>query len=66
MTQPERQFKEGDRVQLIRAMEGVAAGTYGTILTRFTASNFYVIRFDGHDAPRIVPGSNLAPAPAGL
>jgi hypothetical protein len=63
MTQPERQFKEGDRVQLVRAMEGVAAGTYGTILTRFIASSLYDVHFDRRAAPRVVSGSNLAPAP---
>jgi hypothetical protein len=63
MTQPEHQFKAGDRVQLIRPFGGVAAGTYGTILTRFTLTPLYDVRFDGYNAPRIVQGRYLALAP---
>jgi hypothetical protein len=63
MTQPEHQFKAGDRVQLIRPFDGVAAGTYGTIVTRFTLQPLYDVRFGGYTAPRIIQGSYLAPAP---
>jgi hypothetical protein len=63
MTEPEQQFRAGDRVQLIRAFDGIAAGTYGTILTQFTLQHLYDVRFDGHTTPRIVEGRYLAPAP---
>ena len=56
-------FQIGDRVQLIQAFGGVAAGTYGTILTRLTLQSIYDVRFDGYDTPRIVQGRYLAPAP---
>jgi hypothetical protein len=63
MTQPEQQFRVDDRVQLIRTFAGVAVGTYGTIVTRFTLQSLYDVRFDGHTTPRIVEARYLAPAP---
>jgi hypothetical protein len=63
MTEPDQHFRAGDRVQLIRALDDIAAGTYGTIVTRFTLQRLYDVRFDGHPTPRIVEGSYLAPAP---
>jgi hypothetical protein len=56
-------FQIGDRVQLIQAFAGIAVGTYGTILARFTLQPLYDVRFDGYSVPRIVQGRYLAPAP---
>jgi hypothetical protein len=63
MTKPVQQFKEGDRVQLIRTFAGVPIGTYGTILMQFASQSLYDVRFDGHNEARIVQGRYLAPAP---
>ena len=63
MAQPGQQFREGDRVRLIRRFAGVPIGTYGTILTKFTLQPLYDVRFDGHKAPHIIEASYLELAP---
>jgi hypothetical protein len=55
---------EGDRIQLIRPIAGVAVGTRGVILRRFTFDPLCDVRFDGHAAPRLVNTRDLAPAEA--
>ena len=63
MTQPVQQFKEGDRVQLIRMFADVAVGTWGTILRQFTLTSLYDVHFDGQRTPRIVQARYLEPVP---
>jgi hypothetical protein len=63
MTQAAPQLKKGDSVQLIRPIAGVAVGTQGTILHRFTFDPLYDVCFDGYPAPRLVNKRDLAPAP---
>ncbi len=58
------QLKIGDRVQLIRPIAGVAVGTRGTILRRFTFDPLCDVCFDGYAAPRFVTMRDLAPAEA--
>lgn len=57
------QWAAGNRIQLVRPITGVAAGTCGTVLGRFTFDLFYDVCFDGYGAPRLVDKWNLAPAP---
>jgi hypothetical protein len=63
MTQTAPQLKTGDSVQLIRPIAGVAVGTRGIILYRFTFDPFYDVRFDGYAAPRLVHKRDVALAP---
>jgi hypothetical protein len=56
-------LREGDRIQLIRPITGVAVGTEGTILHAFAFDSFYDVCFDGYPAPRLVTKRELAPAP---
>jgi len=63
-TRLELKLNAGDRVELIRPIAGVAVGTQGTILRRFTFEPFYDICFDGYCMPRLVKTHDLAPAPA--
>jgi hypothetical protein len=64
MTRAAPQLKKGDRVQLIRPIAGVAVGTRGIILRRFTFDSLYDVWFDGYAAPRLVNTRELAPAEA--
>ena len=57
------QLREGDRIQLIRPITGVAAGTEGTILHGFAFDSFYDVCFDGYGMPRLVSKRDLAVAP---
>lgn len=63
MTHAAPQLKTGDAIQLIHPIKGVAAGTRGTILYRFTFDPFYDVRFDGYAMPRLVRKRDVAPAP---
>src|SRR5262245_51523529 len=63
MTQLAPQLKTGDLIELIRPIPGVAAGTRGIILRRFTFDSLYDVRFDGHAGPRLVNKRDVAPAP---
>jgi hypothetical protein len=63
MTQPASQLKKGDCVQLIRPIAGVAVGTQGTILQRFTFDAFCDVCFDGYPRPRLVNKRDLAGVP---
>jgi len=63
MTEPAPQLKKGDYVQLIRPIAGVAVGTQGTILRRFTFDPLYDVCFDGYPEPRLVNKRDLAVAP---
>jgi hypothetical protein len=54
---------EGDRIQLIRPIAGVAAGTRGIILRQFTFDPLYDVWFDGSSMPRLVYKRDVAPAP---
>jgi hypothetical protein len=52
-------LREGERIQLIRPIVGVAAGTEGTILHAFAFDSFYDVCFDGYGMPRLVSERNL-------
>jgi hypothetical protein len=56
------QLKQGDYVELIHPIAGLAPGTRGTILRRFTFDPLYDIFFDGYPWPRLVSPRFLAPA----
>jgi hypothetical protein len=56
-------LREGDRIQLIRPITGVAIGTEGTILHGFAFDSLYDVCFDGCATPRLVNKRNLAPVP---
>jgi len=58
-----RRLREGDRIQLIRPITGIAVGTEGTILHGFAFDSFYDVCFDGYGMPRLVSKRDLAPAP---
>ena len=53
-TRAKRELKVGDRIELIQPISGVAVGTQGTVLRRFTFDPFYDICFDGYAEPRLV------------
>jgi len=55
-------LREGDRIQLIRPIAGVARGTEGTILHRFAFDSLYDICFDGYPTPRLITTRDLVPA----
>jgi hypothetical protein len=55
-------LREGDRVQLIHPISGVAVGTEGTILYGFAFDSFYDVCFDGYSMPRLVSGRKLTRA----
>ncbi|HJZ48683.1 MAG TPA: hypothetical protein VKE41_16010 [Roseiflexaceae bacterium] len=63
MTHADSQLKQGDYVQLTRPIAGVAVGTRGTILRRFTVDPLYDVWFDGHSRPRLVNKRDVAPVP---
>ena len=63
MTRSAPQLKKGDCVQLIRPIVGVAVGTQGTILRRFTFDPLYDVCFDVYPGPRLVNQRDLAVAP---
>jgi hypothetical protein len=58
-------LREGDRIQLIRPITGVAVGTEGTILHSFAFDSFYDVCFDGYGMPRLVSQRDLTAAPPG-
>ena len=64
MTRAAPQLNQGDSIQLIHPIAGVAVGTRGIILRRFTFDPLCDVRFDGFVAPRLVNTRNLAPAEA--
>ena len=64
MTRAAPQLKKGDSVQLIRPIAGVAVGTRGIILRRFTFDPLSDVWFEGYSAPRLVNTRDLAPTPA--
>lgn len=55
-------LREGDRIQLIRPITGVAVGTEGTILRGFAFDSFYDVCFDGYGMPRLVSKRDLTRA----
>jgi hypothetical protein len=57
------QLNKGDSVQLIHPIAGVALGTWGVILRRFTFDPLCDVWFDGYAAPRLVNTRDVAPAP---
>jgi len=63
MTHAEPQLNMGDAIRLIRPIAGVAAGTRGIFLRRFTFDPLYDVWFDGSAAPRLVHKRDVAPAP---
>ena len=56
-------FQVGDRVTLIYSMVGVATGTTGTVVRRFTGGSLCDVQFDGHIGTRVVDGRKLALVP---
>jgi hypothetical protein len=56
-------LREGDLVELIRPIAGVAAGTRGIFLMQFTFDPLYDVRFDGYAMPRLVNKRDVAPIP---
>jgi hypothetical protein len=54
---------EGDLIELIRPIAGVAVGTRGIILRQFTFDPLYDVRFDGYALPRLVSKRDVVPAP---
>jgi hypothetical protein len=64
MTQQERVFLfgEGDRVQLISPIPGLAAGAVGTVVLQLLRAMICVVRFDEQTEVRLVDGTKLAPA----
>jgi hypothetical protein len=63
MTPAEPQLNIGDPIRLIRPIAGVAAGTRGIFLRRFTFDSLYDVWFDGSAAPRLVHKRDVAAAP---
>lgn len=55
-------LREGDRIQLLRPITGVATGTEGTILYSFAFDSFYDVCFDGYPRPRLVNKRDLTRA----
>ena len=55
-------LREGDRVQLIHPIAGVAVGTAGTILREYAFESFYDVDFDGYGMPHLVDKRKLTRA----
>jgi hypothetical protein len=60
---PAPHFRIGDRVLLIYPLDNLAAGSIGTVVSRFIGGSVCIVQFDRQIDARVVDGEALALVP---